>query len=102
MKIVPIRTPLIAPMGLKACEKFKRRSDVSGSPHCAMNGLEAVSRKESPLAMTNRARRKKESRLESRDRERLHKVADEHIIEVVRNSPKKEQSRYQEKREKVA
>jgi hypothetical protein len=40
--------------------------------------------------------------LESRDRKRIHKVADQHLIEIIRNSPKKEQSRYQEKREKSA
>ena len=33
---------------------------VRGSPSCAMNGLDAVSRNDSPLAMMNNATRKKE------------------------------------------
>src|SRR5882724_10114459 len=62
MKMVPIRTPVIEPIGLKACEKFKRRSELSGFPNCAMNGLEAVSRNERPLAITNRANKKNQYR----------------------------------------
>src|SRR6266404_1162458 len=130
-------------MGLKAWEKFRRRSDVSGSPHCAMNGLEAVSKKKKGIAPSHSSwpeqerpsskkyesrnesrliaqlahqqgswhgqqkvshvkRRLDQSCLETRNRKGLHKVADEHIIEIVGNSPKEEQSGYREKREKVA
>jgi hypothetical protein len=60
MKAVPIRAPTMDPMGLKACEKFSRRSAVSGEPESAMKVLEAVSRNARPLAMTKRAKRKKE------------------------------------------
>jgi hypothetical protein len=57
--MVPINAPVMEPMGLKAWAKLRRRSELSGSPSCAMKGLEAVSRKESPLAITNSANRKK-------------------------------------------
>ena len=59
MKTVPIIAALIAPSGLNAWEKFKRRAALSGSPSWAMKGLEAVSKKESPLAMTKSANKKK-------------------------------------------
>jgi hypothetical protein len=59
MKRVPIRTPLIAPMGLKACEKFSRRSALAAGPSCVMKGFAAISRKARPLATMKSALRKK-------------------------------------------
>ena len=59
MNAVPIRTPTIDPIGLKACEKFSRLSELTGSPSWAMNGLAPVSRNDKPLAITNSAARKK-------------------------------------------
>ena len=55
---VPMNAPLIAPSGLNACEKFKRRAEVCDGPATAINVLEAVSRNASPLAITNKAKRK--------------------------------------------
>lgn len=41
---LPVRIPVIEPSGLNACEKLRRRSELCGSPSCAMNILEAVFR----------------------------------------------------------
>ncbi len=46
------------PIGLNACARFNRRAALAGSPNCAMNGFDAVSRNDSPLAITNNAARK--------------------------------------------
>ncbi len=59
MKIVPTSTPETAPRGLKACEKFRRRSEVFGSPKSAIKEFAPVSRNAAPLAITNKATRKK-------------------------------------------
>lgn len=64
MNAVPIRTPVIEPRGLNACAKLRRLSELSGLPNCAMKGLDAVSRNDNPLAMMNRASRKKAYRLQ--------------------------------------
>ncbi len=45
MKTVPINTPVMAPRGLKAWEKLRRRTALSGSPIWAISGLDPVSRK---------------------------------------------------------
>jgi hypothetical protein len=58
IKTVPIMPAVIDPSGLKACEKFSRRSLDPDGPSCAMNGLDAVSRNDKPLAITNCATRK--------------------------------------------
>ena len=48
----------MAPSGLKACEKLRRRAAVAGDPICVMKGFDAVSRNESPEAITKSAARK--------------------------------------------
>ena len=57
---VPIMAPQIDPMGLKACEKLSLRTELSGSPSCAMSGLAPVSRKPRPLAMTKERHQERE------------------------------------------
>src|SRR5204862_7437297 len=57
--MVPINAPVIAPSGLKACEQFNRRAELSGSPNCAVKGFDAVSKNDRPLAITKSAKRKK-------------------------------------------
>src|ERR1035437_3089534 len=58
MNSVPASTPVIAPIGLNACEKFNLLAALSGSPICAIKGLAAVSRNDRPLAITNSASKK--------------------------------------------
>src|ERR1700727_1383640 len=53
----PISTPTIVPGGLNDCEKFNLCSDVAGSPNCAINGFDAVSKNEAPLPTVNNATR---------------------------------------------
>jgi hypothetical protein len=137
--------------GLKAWEKFRRRAALSGEPNWATKGLEAVSRKESPLAMTKSAKeeetvasedsgrpekkasagkekqphddaefvphfahqqrsgngQQKITHVEGRlhqpglktgDGERLHELADENVVQIAGNSPKKKQRGHQEER----
>src|ERR1700710_751464 len=57
MNSVPIRIPTNDPGGLNACEKLSRRSEVSGSPNCAISGFAAVSRIDWPQPATNSASR---------------------------------------------
>ena len=58
MNRLPTSTAVMLPSGLNACAKFSRRAALRGSPICNVNGLAAVSRNASPLAMTNSAMRK--------------------------------------------
>ena len=58
MKTVPASTPVIEPRVLKACEKFSLRAAVAGAPIWVMKGFDAVSRNESPDAITKSAIRK--------------------------------------------
>ena len=43
-----------------------------------------------------------QSGLEARDRERLHKLPDQHVVEIVGNSPQEEERRYQNERYEVS
>jgi hypothetical protein len=58
MNLVPTSAAVIEPSGLKAWEKFSRRSEERGSPSWAMKGFDAVSRKARPLAITKERARK--------------------------------------------
>ena len=48
-----------APTPLKDCAKFKRCSDEALSPNLVMYGLATVSKNVAPLAIINKATRKK-------------------------------------------
>src|ERR1700753_1826873 len=91
IKTVPPSTPLMAPKGLKACEKFNLRAALSGAPNCAMNGFDAVSKKE-----TQKDRRRPQPRLEAGDGERLHELPNQHVVQVRRNTPKEKEHGHQE------
>src|ERR1700721_1217210 len=58
MKTVPANTPVMEPRVLKACEKFSLRAAVAGAPIWVMKGFDAVSRNESPDAITKSAIKK--------------------------------------------